>query len=947
MWRVRLPAALAWVSLLTGAGLWSPGPANAAEPTAQIALALQPPEAWSPRERAAVAALLARLPNALRAHGPSSIVRDAVACDAEGWPEDDALVDRSNRVHLCFDRALEPGVIAGQVAVAWLLVFDRTAGWSTDPGWLRLNGWRSSLTAGFTARAENTDLAGFASPRGRRSPRWDLATFMAAWLLDPARDGGGIGCRLLSQARFVARRLGGDAPTSPRCEAFEAWADLDRLDSVEAVLAAPSTAMVGSLFGHLLMRLVYRDADGRTPPHLSRTIAFLADNEVPFEEDPTYAFKGIAGRYLASLHEHPFLDTYREYVVIEGRDLRRWRLNLTETQRRALLERIWTVAHGGHYAYYFFRRNCATLMVDLVDDILPPAHNAGVTGWLAAPPASTLEPWQREVGTDGRPLLEFVDEPILSFDHQARLTSHHRRSIEAHFGAHLGQAEAAALKRALRDSHSEEAAVRSSAYGQLATLLADERAGAAAEVRAWLRDSTVIESYLSTLANEQAEARAERTRRVRIRVAAGDLIAELHLDASRLSAARPEGDRGIRLEGALRDVESSESARRLAGYGALADLASSFGTTRVANDIRRLALLVSEARYDVDRMKEVAGLRDALLFVDADKPIDEQPYVIGYEDLVRTPVETRISRPLRSLQRAKQALFAERIPDGAPSSAGGEHDGPNLQRDYEASLARSGIDQLAVLGGVTVSPGATPVGGLVLAGALYDERLGDHRRFGFPSDTALVVGRSSALMSAADGMPLVTRYDTEAFGYRSLRLPLPEAGGASWPIGWETYANVSGSRARQLDAEVKIGWGMLGQVVQRNDLRDHLLVGLGLAYDGYFASSAAPRSGRPQAIAVPLSLELRAGIGAEPRYRSWLAVRVWGQPIVPFAGTPWTPRREVGLQAEAHLALPMRTARTSHDPALLFQGQIKRADITFSGDADLVEAFGAVGIEYR
>jgi hypothetical protein len=43
----------------------------------------------------------------------------------------------------------------------------------------------------------------------------------------------------------------------------------------------------------------------------------------------------------------------------------------------------------------------------------------------------------------------------------------------------------------------------------------------------------------------------------------------------------------------------------------------------------------------------------------------------------------------------------------------------------------------------------------------------------------------------------------------------------------------------------------------------------------------------------------------------------------------------------------MRTARTSHDPALLFQGQIKRADITFSGDADLVEAFGAVGIEYR
>ena len=186
-------------------------------------------------------------------------------------------------------------------------------------------------------------------------------------------------------------------------------------------------------------------------------------------------------------------------------------------------------------------------------------------------------------------------------------------------------------------------------------------------------------------------------------------------------------------------------------------------------------------------------MRDALLFVDADKPIDEQPYVIGYEDLVRTPVETRISRPLRSLQRAKQALFAERLRDDEAGSAGGEHDGPTLQRDYEASLARSGIDQLAVLGGVTATQGAKPVGGLVLAGALYDERLGDHRRFGFPSDTALTVARSSALMSATDDMPLVARYDTEAFGYRSLRLPLPEAGGASWPVGWETYANVSGA----------------------------------------------------------------------------------------------------------------------------------------------------------
>src|SRR6202042_1156804 len=104
--------------------------------------------------------------------------------------------------------------------------------------------------------------------------------------LDPVGTDGGIACRLISQARFVQGRLGNEAPSPRRCQAFEGWADLDRLHAVEVGLAAPSTAMIGSLFGHLLVRLAYRDDDGRTPLHLSRTVAFLADNDVPFDADP-------------------------------------------------------------------------------------------------------------------------------------------------------------------------------------------------------------------------------------------------------------------------------------------------------------------------------------------------------------------------------------------------------------------------------------------------------------------------------------------------------------------------------------------------------------------------------------------------------------------------------------------------------------------------------------
>ncbi len=943
--RAPVFAALVLVGALTTTGV-AAGAVIGAESTLPAGVALEPAAAWPGPVRAAVASVLARLPRALRARGPSAIIRDATACDTDGWPADGALVDGAGRLHLCRASAkAAPETLARQVAVAWLWAFDRAAGWSTDPAWRRLNGWRPSLTAAWALRADNDDPAGFAALRGRRSPGWELATFMAAWLLDPVRADGGIGCRLISQSRFVEGRLGNETPTARRCEAFEAWADLERLDAVEVVLAAPSTAMIGSLFGHLFVRLAYRDDDGRAPLHLSRTVAFLADNDVPFDADPTYALKGIAGRYHASLHERPFLDSYREYVVVEGRDLRRWRLNLTEAERRALLERIWTVAHSARYAYYFFRRNCATLMVDLVDSVLPPARDPGITGWLASPPASTLEPWQRERGADGRPLLEFVGDPILSFDHQARLTSRHRLVLEAGLGVGLAENEAVMLARALRDVHAPDPEVRASAYERVGVLLSDPRAGAADDVYAWLRDAGAIESYLSTLANEQAEAREEKSRRARVRAIADDLAATLDHDALALAATGGVREQGLRLATAVHDVAADDPAARLGGYRALAELAPSLASAELAARTRRFALLISEARYDVERMKEVPGLRDALLFVDAGKSIDEQPYVVGFEDLIRPPVETRIAPPLRSLQRTKEKLFAARDLEAIAVPGGPEQDATTIRRTYEASLSRSGIDQFALLGGVTVGGGAAPSAGLVLDGALYDERLGDHRRFGFPSDTALVVARSSALLTMASGAPVVAVYDARAFGYRSLRLPLPEAGGSPRPIGWETYVDVSGSRARDLSAETKVGWGLLIELAERSDLRDHLLCGIGLAYEGYFPTATAPIAGMPQTLAAPVSLELRWGLGAEPRYRSWLGARTWGEPIVPFAGARVGLRSEVGATIELHAALPRHLR--AHDPALLLRGEIRRTDLTFTGTPTATEALIALGVELR
>jgi hypothetical protein len=892
-------------------------------------------DGWSAPERAAIRDAVARLPAAMLPAAPPRIVRDATGCDAEGWPADDRLVDARGDVHLCPPAAATaPEAVARQAAIALVFAFDRTRRWSDEPAWRQINGWRARLTAGFAARAENTGPGGFADPRGTRSPRWDLATFVAAAWLDAAAGRDGIDCRLLAQSAYVRARMGLPAPS---CAGFEAWADLDRLADVELVLAAPSTAMVGSMFGHLFLRLVYRDDDGETPLHLSRTIAFLADNDVPFAADPAYALKGIAGFYTASLHERAFLDSYREYVVVEGRDLRRWRVALGAGERRALLERLWTGLGGPRYSYYFFRQNCATLLLDVMEAVLSPGRPVGRPGFLAAPPASTLERWAAARDAGGRPRITFVPEPILSFDHQARLASRRRAEIEARLGAGLGAGDRRALADALRAARTASPGERAAAYARAGALLASDRAGSAPDVHTWLRESATIESHLSVVANLQAEARADAERRRAVERVAGEAAAEL---------------RGVpALAPAIGKLESADPDARLDGYRTLRELAT--GGRLPAETVARVrlyALLRSEARYDVARMKRVAGLRDALLFVEADKPIGEQPYLAGREDLLRLPLETRVSAPLASLQRAKQTLFAARSLAETVDEAPRAGDAVAVRAGYDGSLPRSGIDQLAVLAALLPGGGAgTPApvrGGLVLAGALYDEQLGDHHRFGFPSDTGFVVARSAVAFQLGDGLPAWAAYQARAFGYRSLRMPLPEAGGRPRALGWELRADLAGSRARHVATEIDLGWGVLAPLTAREDLRDHVLVTAGLSYRAFFPGAGATIPGRPQAIAAPIALEARAGLGAAPRYRSALSARVWAQPMAVLTARPDRFAFETGGAIELHLALG-RHPGSAHDPALLIRGHVLHTTLAFTGVGPAVEAMLAAGIELR
>src|SRR5690349_10057691 len=93
---------------------------------------------WTPEERARVESALRQVPDEILVRAPHIILRDRAACEPDGLPSDDDLIDPQGDAHLCLPGSAGVLDVGRQVALALLFGFDRRARWSDDPGWRRL-----------------------------------------------------------------------------------------------------------------------------------------------------------------------------------------------------------------------------------------------------------------------------------------------------------------------------------------------------------------------------------------------------------------------------------------------------------------------------------------------------------------------------------------------------------------------------------------------------------------------------------------------------------------------------------------------------------------------------------------------------------------------------------------------------------------------------------------
>ncbi len=344
--------------------------------------------------------------------------------------------------------------------------FDREKHISESWEWRKLSRWCGWDILGNSPQNKNPQ--GFALPQGNKSPAEDLAATAEMFFLAPAAADSReyLKCRLPGKYRFF-QSLFRSQPDPQGCitckETYKDWIDPDEIEQIELIIASPSYVSIASIAGHMLL-LIRRKGD---ITGLSTVIGFVADStNARGRQDQgfAYVFKGIFGLYKSLLQEETLSSVIDRYTQQENRDLYRLKLNFTRPQLHRFIERLWEIKHTFYYRYYFFNLNCTTMMLNLINDVLPPEQQIRDRDFMDLP----LNIGSR-IFCNGA--VDFVYPEYWSLSRAARYSSSRNKEIAKQLAAYVrenfGRGAAQTLRSYIAKVFSTAEKNRAYYYGQI------------------------------------------------------------------------------------------------------------------------------------------------------------------------------------------------------------------------------------------------------------------------------------------------------------------------------------------------------------------------------------------------------------------------------------------------------------------------------------------------
>jgi hypothetical protein len=308
--------------------------------------------------------------------------------------------------------------------------WNHRTGASETREWMRISGWKIQKIAGnkipgWIPEADNQDIRAYASEMGRSSPEEDLITFADLFFSSPnTKVEESIKCRMPQKYKFFKDHFPAYKDyldhSGIKCRSSDTGFldDLEFTDPItqkkidmglfneetiegfELLYATPGVNDAAEVAGHLILRVKMNNNPqakklGVENPN-DIVISFLADTQdgakalagkqnnkchdsfLGFRFKNNYgssfdamapivqAVKGLGGGFLTIFDRTTLRQAIDNYTVRQDRNLLRYKLNLTKKQKRSLIQKLYLAKKNYKTPYYFFNRNCASVLVQII-----------------------------------------------------------------------------------------------------------------------------------------------------------------------------------------------------------------------------------------------------------------------------------------------------------------------------------------------------------------------------------------------------------------------------------------------------------------------------------------------------------------------------------------------------------------------------------------------------
>lgn len=257
-----------------------------------------------------------------------------------------------------------PSLFAKEQIGQWQIDTTRLQQIATQTPWLQLLAYTTENNkAANTSAITNPDF--FLAPTGRHNPTQELLATLIAFSapLDDADKH--AQCRFPARYLWLSHELDftalGIKPID--CPKYLHFSENNNAQSISVIFATGYLGNPASYYGHMLIKI--NSASDSKNTDLESTAINFGANVPPHENMLKYIVKGIFGGYDSSFTHQQYFYHAHNYGESELRDLWEYELDLDRADLNLLIAHVWELINAD-YTYYFFNRNCAYRIGELL-----------------------------------------------------------------------------------------------------------------------------------------------------------------------------------------------------------------------------------------------------------------------------------------------------------------------------------------------------------------------------------------------------------------------------------------------------------------------------------------------------------------------------------------------------------------------------------------------------